>query len=69
MRLNPEKLRQITGLKQPAAQERWFRDHFGADLPRDRFGPILTNEAFEEMVKAKAGVRGRPERPRVKVRP
>lgn len=55
-RLKPERLIEITGYEQPKAQARWFARHFGVTLPTDRRGPIITDNAWEEMVKQKAGL-------------
>lgn len=72
MRLTPEKLHEITGLSQPAAQARWFKRNLGAEVPSDQAGPILTRAAFERLLAAKLGLHDRPqaigERPRVKLR-
>lgn len=65
MRLNAEKLFEITGLKKPSAQAKWFRDKYGVTIPCDRLGPIITQQAFEKLVERSCGLnmqqRARPE--------
>ena len=56
MRIKREALAQITRRNQPAAQRRWFMDHFGVDLPSDREGPIITQAVFEKLVERKCGL-------------
>jgi hypothetical protein len=71
MRLTPEQLHSITGLQQPAAQARWFRQRLGAEIPYDERGPIITDKAFEALVAQRCGVATQPgekARPRVKMK-
>lgn len=74
MRLDSVTLFAITGLKRPAAQVAWFRQHLGAAVPCDSRGPILTSAAYEALVARALGlIQGTSvpvdaERPRVKLR-
>jgi Asp/Glu/hydantoin racemase len=56
MRLKQNKLKEITGLSQSSAQARWFKDHFGINVPCDRLGPIITQAVFEKLVERKCGL-------------
>ncbi|WP_353325908.1 DUF4224 domain-containing protein [Chitiniphilus shinanonensis] len=56
IRLDRERLREITGLQQRGAQVRWFKRHFGVELPCDQAGPILTEQAFEALVNKRCGI-------------
>jgi len=55
VRLNPTQLHEITGREMPMAQCRWFKRHYGVDMPHDRKGVIITAQAWEEMVAKKCG--------------
>lgn len=68
-RLSPDELAKITGRSRPTAQLRWFREHFGATLPCDALGPIITDAAFEGLVAKGCGLRVGAEqtRPAVKM--
>lgn len=72
MRLSQQHLLLITGRQQPAAQCRWFKNHFGVTLPADAAGPILTEAAFNALVAKSAGVlmtaAPNPDRPSVRLR-
>lgn len=68
-RLSPADLERITGLRAAYAQRRWFERHYGAKLPYDRSGPIITAAAFEALVAKSCGLRVEPEHaPRPQVR-
>lgn len=56
MRLKQNKLKEITGLSQSSAQARWFKDHFGINVPCDRLGPIITTTTFELLVAKGCGI-------------
>lgn len=56
MRLSSERLLAITGRKQRAAQCRWFLQHYGVKIPSDQEGPIITEDAFNDLVKKSCGV-------------
>lgn len=58
MRLSSRKLFEITGFQRKSAQAKWFKDYLGIDVPCDRIGPILTNDAYEALVKKRLGVLG-----------
>jgi len=55
MRLTPDELEKITGRSMPAAQARWFKTHYGQEIPHDRKGVIITAQAWEAMVARKCG--------------
>lgn len=70
-RLSREELQAFTGCQRGGAQVRWFRDYLGADVPHDRAGPILTQQALEMIVARANGLRPVEEstpRPTVKLR-
>ena len=56
MRLNSERLTEITHLTRKSAQVAWFRQYLGVDVPCDRFGPILTDTAYEKLLEKKLGL-------------
>lgn len=56
MRLSREKLYETTKRQQPAAQARWFEQHFGIKIPYDQQGPIITQEAFNALVMKQLGL-------------
>ena len=66
MRLTAERLFEITHLTRKSAQMKWFRLHLGADVPCDRFGPILTDGAYEKLLEKRLGICASlaPEKPR-----
>lgn len=72
MRLSPEKLYEATGRIRQSAQARWFKEFLGVDVPCDRLGPIITEAAYEDLVKKRLGVlpqsMNQPERDQPKVR-
>ena len=74
MRLSPQRLAEITGYKRPRAQTAWFREHLGARVPCDRWGPILTESAYEGLLASALGLTRRysepdaVERPHVRLR-
>jgi len=55
MRLSAERLNEITHLKRKSAQVAWFRQHLGVNVPCDRFGPILTDSAYEKLLEKRLG--------------
>ena len=63
-RISQEELAKITGRQRPAAQLRWFVDHFGARIPCDDRGPIITQAAFEALVAKGCGLRAANDPPR-----
>lgn len=66
MRLSPEALEKITGLRRPAFQARWFKTHYGVTLPRDRHGVIITKDSWEGLCAKKCGlIHAAPIRPEV----
>ena len=56
MRLTAERLTEITRLKRKSAQVAWFRQYLGVDVPCDRFGPILTDTAYEKLLEKRLGI-------------
>lgn len=56
MRLTAERLTEITRLTRKSAQVAWFRQYLGVDVPCDRFGPILTDTAYEKLLEKKLGL-------------
>ncbi len=56
MRLTTERLTEITHLTRKSAQVAWFRQYLGVDVPCDRFGPILTDTAYEKLLEKKLGL-------------
>lgn len=56
MRLSPDKLRELTGRTQAAAQVRWFRERLGVTVPRDEAGPIITRAALERVMQERLGL-------------
>ena len=56
MRLTAEKIAEITHLKRKSAQVEWFRQHLGVDVPCDRFGPIMTDTAYEKLLEKRLGL-------------
>lgn len=56
MRLSPQKLYEATGRVRQSAQARWFKEYLGVDVPCDRLGPIITEAAYEDLVKKRLGV-------------
>jgi hypothetical protein len=68
MRLNQDQLEEITKRRQPAAQARWFKAHFGVAPPCDGSGVIITQAAFEGLVAKKCGLSANGEaRPSVRL--
>lgn len=76
MRLSNNDLKEITARTQPKAQANWFKRFYGIELPHDRKGVIITQQAWEALVSAKCGMtaKGAPinyasqERPQVRLR-
>ncbi len=68
MRLSRKELAEITGLIRKSAQASWFVRHFGVALPVDRNGPIITQQAYQDLVKAKCGLLQKQSATRPKVR-
>jgi hypothetical protein len=56
MRLSYESIVEITHLTRKSAQVAWFRQHLGVDVPHDRFGPILTDTAYEKLLEKRLGL-------------
>lgn len=56
MRLDSQKIYEITGRKRARGQAQWFKEFLGADVPCDRRGPILTVAAYEALVAHRLGV-------------
>lgn len=56
MRMTRTELTSVTRLVRPSAQARWFHHHFGITLPVDRYGPIITHDAYSELVRRQCGL-------------
>lgn len=56
MRLSPEKIAEITGYRRASSQVKWFHNYLGADVPADRFGPIMTDAAYEKLLEKRLGI-------------
>src|SRR5260363_443218 len=54
MRLSRQELAEITGLIRKHAQAAWFARYFGVSLPVDRHGPIITQQVYQDLIKANA---------------
>ncbi len=54
--LDSARLKDITGKARKSAQVRWFRDHLGVEVPHDRRGPILTEEAYQKLLEKRLGL-------------
>lgn len=63
MRIEPQKLVDITGYKIPSAQVRWFKDYLGAEVPRDRRGPIISENTLELLMARRMGLLASPTLP------
>ncbi|MBS0368446.1 MAG: DUF4224 domain-containing protein [Proteobacteria bacterium] len=64
MRLSPQQLIDITGRVRRKGQAQWFKDYLGTAVPCDERGPIITQAAYEDLVKKQLGVLvGAPETP------
>lgn len=57
MRLDQQRIVEITGRKRPRAQADWFRDYLGAVVPCDRQGPVVTLATYEALVARACGLR------------
>lgn len=56
MRLSQQDIQTITGYQKRSSQKRWFKDYMGVDVPVDRVGVILTESAYDALVKKRLGV-------------
>lgn len=56
MRLTKEQLFEITNRRRISGQVRWFKDFLKIDVPCDRLGPIVTEAAYQDLVKKRLGV-------------
>lgn len=56
MRLTTEKLYEITGMKFKKSQVAWFSNHLKVEVPYDRLGPIISEEAFEKLLEKRLGL-------------
>ncbi|WP_042688217.1 DUF4224 domain-containing protein [Candidatus Glomeribacter gigasporarum] len=68
MRLSRQELAEITGLIRKHAQAAWFARYFGVSLPVDRHGPIITQQVYQDLIKAKCGLLQKRPAARPKVR-
>lgn len=74
MRLTKEQLFSITNRRRISGQVKWFKDFLKIDVPCDRLGPIVTEAAYQDLVKKRLGVlpetptqNGHREQPRVRL--
>lgn len=56
MRIEQDQLEKITGYKTPGAQKRWFKENLGADVPRDKRGPIISETTYELLMQRRMGI-------------
>lgn len=56
LRLTPEELTALTGIKTPGNQARWFERMFGVVPPYDRTGLVMTEKAFEALLAKRLGL-------------
>ena len=54
--LDAIRLKDITGKSRKSAQVRWFKDYLGVEVPHDRRGPILTEEAYQKLLEKRLGL-------------
>lgn len=74
MRLTKDQLYSITNRRRISAQVKWFKDFLKIDVPCDRLGPIVTEAAYQDLVKKRLGVlpevqpqSGQRDQPRVRL--
>lgn len=56
MRLTKDQLYSITNRRRLSSQVKWFKDFLNIEVPSDRMGPIMTEAAYEDLVKKRLGV-------------
>ena len=56
MRMSYEKICWVTGLKRKSSQKKWFKNHFGVDVPKDKIGIILSDAAYEKLLEKQLGL-------------
>lgn len=56
MRLDKDQLYKITNRKRLSSQVKWFKDFLNIEVPFDRMGPIMTEAAYQDLVKKRLGV-------------
>lgn len=56
MRLTKDQLFTITNRRRISGQVKWFKDFLKIDVPCDRLGPIVTEAAYQDLVKKRLGV-------------
>lgn len=54
--LDSARLKNITGKSRKSAQVRWFKNYLGVEVPHDRRGPILTEEAYQKLLEKRLGL-------------
>ena len=61
VRMDLEQLQKLTGRKNRSAQARWFKTHFGVDVPCDQSGPIMTEQTYQELLAKQCGLYSGPQ--------
>ncbi len=56
MRIDRKKIEEITHRKRIRSQVAWFREKLGVDVPFDRFGLILTEDALKKLIERRLGI-------------
>ncbi len=63
MRIDKKTIEKITHRKRTSAQVAWFQEKLGADVPFDRFGPILTEDTLRKLIEKRLGILELPSEP------
>lgn len=61
VRMDLEQLQKLTGRKNRSAQARWFKAHFGVDVPCDQAGPIMTEQTYQDLLAKQCGLYSGPQ--------
>ena len=61
VRMDLEQLQKLTGRKNRSAQARWFKAHFGVDVPCDQSGPIMTEQTYQDLLAKQCGLYSGPQ--------
>lgn len=60
-RISKKDLIELTGKSRLSTQKKWFKVNFCIDVPTDNQGPIITDQAFEALIKSKLKLSNTPE--------